>query len=479
MPSTELDSARENRLCSDCVGDLYLKSLIQANGKRDFCSYCDEEGPTLSIDEVANLFESAFDEHYERTSTEPEDWEYSLVSDRESNYEWERKGEQAKWAILNAGNVSEDVAEAIRTVIEDRHFDFDAAAMGEECPFAEESHYTEKDPGHGEFLILWDYFEKGLKTQSRFFSRSAKLTLDQIFAGISDLHTVGRAPVVVTVGPGTTITEFYRARVFAGQDEELKTALHEPWKHLGPPPAHAAAAGRMNARGISVFYGAVDIDTALSEVRAPVGSKVALARFQIVRPLRLLDLSAVKSVAVVGSIFDPETIVKLQRANFLEVLSHLISRAVMPHEEASEYLPTQAVADYLASEAGLDGMIFPSVQAGHQSSNVVLFHQAARVQEVELPPGTEVEVRLENGDSDGFYPDYRVWEKVPSSAHAAFHSPTSSDWPNMLPLWNHTSDARPPTLAIDLDTIQVHHVKAVTFQTEPHGVNRRRFEQPS
>jgi hypothetical protein len=71
-----------------------------------------------------------------------------------------------------------------------------------------------------------------------------------------------------------------------------------PDRHLGSPPSGAAAAGRMNARGISVFYGANDPRVALAEVRPPVGSRVAVARFEIIRPLRLLDLTALSDATV-------------------------------------------------------------------------------------------------------------------------------------------------------------------------------------
>jgi hypothetical protein len=272
-------------------------------------------------------------------------------------------------------------------------------------PFSSESHYAEKDAGHGEFLGLWHEFERGIKTETRFFSRSAKSILDEIFEGLTGLQTTEGEPVVVSAGPETAIPTLYRARLFAGEEDKLEETLKAPWKHLGTPPAEAASAGRMNARGIAVFYGAIEAATALAEVRPPVGSKVAVARFHLLRTLRLLDLMALKSVAAGGSIFDPGTIGRMQRGNFLEKLSHRMSHPVMPHEEASEYLPTQAVADYLAVEAGLDGIIFPSVQTGHQSSNVVLFHHAARVVEVSLPKGTEVDAQLETGDSDGVYPE--------------------------------------------------------------------------
>ena len=50
----------------------------------------------------------------------------------------------------------------------------------------------------------------------------------------------------------------------------------------------AETGGRMNAAGISVFYGATDDETAIAGVRPPVGSWVATATFEVIRPLRLL-----------------------------------------------------------------------------------------------------------------------------------------------------------------------------------------------
>ncbi len=48
----------------------------------------------------------------------------------------------------------------------------------------------------------------------------------------------------------------------------------------------------MNAPGISVFYGALDEATCIAEARAPVGSHVVVAKFHLLRPVRLLDFDA-------------------------------------------------------------------------------------------------------------------------------------------------------------------------------------------
>jgi hypothetical protein len=145
----------------------------------------------------------------------------------------------------------------------------------------------------------------------------------------------------------------------------------------------------MNARGISVFYGANDPGVALAEVRPPVGSWVAVARFEIVRPLRLLDLTALSQVIVEGSIFDPSYGDLLERAMFLRNLSTRIVMPVMPDDEQFKYLATQAIADFSATENNplLDGIIYRSVQVSGNALNIVLFHKAAWVGRMEIPGG--------------------------------------------------------------------------------------------
>jgi hypothetical protein len=475
--SNDSSQASARRICDCCVGESYLKELIKSGGTDGTCSYCEEESRTFSIEALAELIEQAFDAHYECTPTEPDGFEAAMQSDRESDYEWERDGEEVLWAIANAAAIKEKVAEDVLSVLSDRHYDHEAAKMGEECPFAESSYYSRKDLGCLEFAMKWSEFENGLKAEARFFSRSAQGTLDDTFAGVSDLKTSEGRPVVVTAGPESDIKFLYRARVFAAEDEDLEQALKYPWKHLGPPPMHAASAGRMNARGIAVFYGSVESATALAEVRPPVGSKVAIAKFAIERHLRLLDVNALESVATSGSIFDPQYTINAQRAKFLEILSGRISRPVMPNEEAFEYLATQAVADYLATEIKLDGVIFPSVQVGHASSNVVLFHHASRVAEIQLPHGTELSACLEWHDSDGVSPDYSVREQVPSGL-AAVTPPESTPLDVTLPLSHESVDLRPPSLKIDLASITVHHIKAVTFSADAYPVGRHRTVKP-
>ena len=75
---------------------------------------------------------------------------------------------------------------------------------------------------------------------------------------------------------------------------------------MGAPDSKIAKSGRMNAHGISVFYGATLPGTCIAEIRPPVGSQVVLGRFEIIREVRLLNFDHLTKVFVTGSLFDPE-----------------------------------------------------------------------------------------------------------------------------------------------------------------------------
>ena len=225
---------------------------------------------------------------------------------------------------------------------------------------------------------------------------------------------------------------------------------------------------------------------ALAEVRPPVGSQVAVVRFAITRPIRLLDMTALGAASVRGSIFDPEFVRRSERTAFLRNLSRRMTKPVMPDDEAFEYLPTQAVADFLAtkSEKPIDGIIYPSVQAAEGALNIVLLHKAALVAELDLPPGTEIDVRLGMDSDEGWERDYVVSEHVPAPPKKVAVAPPQGP-PNLAelyrapifegPAWN--PDFREPALKIDVESIEVHIVEKTEFKTENYRVRRYRWEK--
>lgn len=473
-----IDELKEKRLCFSCVGEDFLSHAIRVNGKQRKCSYCEKVKKTYSIGEMSERIEEAFGEYYVRTSDQPSHFQQAMLADRESNYYWERDGEEVVHAIMNAADIPEGAASDIQQVLDDKFSDFESATMGEETEFSSGSYYDEKGTDDSNWQMEWRQLEASLKSQARFFNHSAAQHLAKNFNGIDTMNAWDGRSLIVAAGPKTQFPALYRARIFQS-DENLAVALQRPDQHIGPPPSAHASAGRMNAKGISVFYGSNDPSVALAEVRPPVGSQVVVARFDIIRPIRLLDLTALEKVTTKGgSIFDPAYNHHLEKAMFLRSLSRRITKPVMPDDEAFEYLITQAIADFLANgdAANIDGIIFPSVQVDGKALNVVLFHKAAKIEEIDLPAGTEVAASLGRMEEEGWEVDYSVTEIVPPKKGNSEKFELVSPSFDYTKIWDDPSSVnREETLKIDLETLKVHVVKAVEFTTDEHSVSRHRW----
>lgn len=480
------DDENDKRVCHNCVGEGFLSESIAKNGVIAICDYCsDDEEPTITIVELANEIESAFERHYERTSPDPDDFQSAMLRDKEIDYEWWREGEQVLWAIANAASVAEEVAQDVLDILEERHAVAASDYVGEEQEFDSDSYYEEKGANDYNFRMEWDAVERSIKERTRFFNREADAFFTRLFGNLDQLANRQGQSVVLNAGPENDIKSFYRARAFhSGVDDEIVRALKRPDREIGPPPPRFARAGRMNAQGISVFYGASDLETALAEIRPPVGSRVLIGRFDLSRPVRLLDVEALRSVFIEGSIFDPDYIGHLELAQFLGRLSERMTMPVMPDDEPKEYLITQMIADFVSQvgEPPIDGMLYRSVQSAGEHQNVVLFNHASRVNEWDVPPSAEVDARTYEMDEDGVSIDYSVVEWVPPVEEEKAAEP---QWPFGLdqatPIDDDAvivhGDGRVVTLQLDPKSLQVHHVSGVTIATESYDVDRRRYQR--
>jgi len=314
----------------------------------------------------------------------------------------------------------------------------------------------------------WNEFERIVKTESRFFSKKVYNYLSEVFSGLDRFTSYKSHPLVSIAGPEQNLKGVFRARVFQDKAEML-SALKYPDQQLGTPATKFARAGRMNAAGVAVFYGATSKELALAEVRPPVGSKVVIAFFEIIKPLRLLDLTALRSARAVGSVFDPNYSPLREKALFLNRLVDRIALPVMPAQENSEYLPTQVIADFLAEalDPPYDGIIFSSTQSKAEGANVVLFHRAARVKEIEIKEGSEITAHSSIYEEEGEYESYNVVVQHPSKPHKKkpvqdhIYHPTLGFLPSLR--WPLAIDERDVTLKIRENDLQIVELESVEF----------------
>jgi hypothetical protein len=476
------DVLERRHLCSDCIGEEYLSAEIQQHGGPATCSYCQETGKTIPLSELAGLLEAVFEQHYRRTSPDMSGFDYAMQ--KEGIRDWERSGDPVVEVIAWIVEIDEGPAIDLQAVLEERHGDIEMDQMGEETEFAADSHYARSGPNDVEYQMGWRAFEEGLKSRGRFFNRAAEARLEDLFGGVHDLKTEDGRPVVRIIGPGSDIPALHRARVFQSQTK-LEEALAAPELLVGSPVSAAASAGRMNAKGVPVFYGATDAELTLAETRPPVGSRAILGRFDLLQPLRVLDVEALETVLEDGSLFDPGYIRRLERAKFLERLAARIRMPVMPDDEGVDYLATQAMAEYLADrvEPRIDGILYGSAQGFVGAYNVALLNHAARVRPFEPPDGASFRVWTSSSDEDGPYANYTVWEEIDAKAAEAIKAEKDRRLdpfqaalemnrrdPRETP---DVDDWRSPMLALDRESLEVRHIKAVTIDAPGHKVGYR------
>lgn len=444
-------------ICTACIGDDFLRKEVKETGKQNQCEYCGKSAIVIPIEDLAKYVELAFQTHYRQTDDSPDDFEQAIYRDPENTDYWERDGELIVDVIKKEVGVSEEVAEEIRSILYDKNYDrYIAEIPDEELPFDKDSHYEKDISLSLEDHHKWANFEQTIKYEARFLNRKALDQMSDLFDKIDQVRTKSGKPIIVDAGPDTELSYLYRARVFQS-DDKLISAIKNPDKELGSPPSNFATAGRMNAKGISVFYGATDQSLALAEVRPPVGSQVVVAQFDITRPLKLLDLTALSDLKdIEGSIFDLDYTKQLGRVDFLADLNNIISKAILPDDQDFDYLPTQAVADFLANECkvSIDGIIYKSAQTQESGSNVVLFHKSARCYRHHDDSDIKADYYCGYEDEPKYYGIKEIIKSVRKD---------ESD-PIFGVDHNTTEDKREKTLRIRLENIEVFHINAVQVE---------------
>lgn len=469
----------ERTICAECVCETYLSPYIDRCGAPATCEFCKEQAACVTLGELAEHVESAVSQHYRLTSDQPDSFQYAMLADKESDYVWVRSGYSLADLLNDMLDLPQDAADAVLDILSDRHFSWDGAKAGEENPFDSDAHYAPVRVSDLDLQFSWQEIEATLKSRSRFFNPEAQLFLDSIFVGIDKRTTLDGKPILVPAGPGMDIEGFYRARAFEN-DQELETAMARPDLHLGPPPRHLARAGRMNAQGVSVFYGAENETVAIAEIRPPVGSRALTGRFVLTRNVLLLDLVALAKMYVDGSPFDPDYAEQLARARFLGRLVEQITTPVTPTVETTEYLVTQMIADYLSQASGLkiDGILFPSVQHREDPArNVVLFHDASRVEAVDVPEGAEVEAGIYQRSEDAADIEYHVSEYLPDEPippTEPLHFPDNVSWIMSPLVFDPTADIRDATLSVDRDSLAVHSIQRIEICAKRYEVGHFR-----
>ena len=460
LPNPEIQ-----HICRQCVGDPILAGEVRCRGEVHLCSYCNRATQAFPLDALAERIHHVMATHFELTPDHPVEVEEFITI--ALDLDWERKGDPATAVIADIAGLDQPIADDVTEWLS-QHYGYHEVRYGGEDPYGFDAHYDHKDPDTSQLKNAWDNFRREIETQARFFGPYAETTLSKIFADLQTLGTIVGEPVIREIGPQDDERYVYRARK-ALSIEELHRILKSPTDELGPPPSKFAAAGRMNSAGIPVFYGAMDRNTCVAEIRPPVGSRVVTGQFEILKTVRLLDLNLLEQVFVETSHFDERYSEQYGRHAFLRQLVAEITAPVMPQDEAKEYLATQVIADFLAFKVSprLDGILFRSSQTDGTGQNVVLFNHASHVEPILVPPGTNLDVSMPRTDVDDDFinENILIFEETNSDTVNQPQPETSAATGAQPDQMVENAGGEPaPTLRLHLDTRLVHDIKKMEPQ---------------
>jgi hypothetical protein len=220
---------------------------------------------------------------------------------------------------------------------------------------------------YGQRLALgWDSFCDTVKHRKRYLFANETFEFDDRVPVSQVLKELGavviRRELVRSLPIGTIIFRM-RAR---GRYEKPSNPTE-----LGPPPVYSTVANRMSPGGVSLFYGALEENTARDETfksnhsMSRIRRKYdygTLAGWRATGELRVLDLARIPDVQeAFGKGWYGDEI------PFLTAFRDSISRPViLDGREHVEYVPTQVISEYFryvfVPQDGqlLDGILYPS-----------------------------------------------------------------------------------------------------------------------
>ncbi|MEX8191504.1 RES family NAD+ phosphorylase [Comamonas guangdongensis] len=411
------------------------------------CEYCDVDAPAADLLVVAQLCEKVIDTFFEESSNT-----VAVIHFRRTP-----AGNDLQTTISELTGIPQGAVNVVVEHLSNLWYDEGSgqSRYGDDDPWFVLKQSMAEPLGYS-----WREMEESLRSEVRYFNPKALALLDMIFGEITnDRDKEGRS-VVLEAGPGTSLKTLYRGRVFQNEGA-LLSALRWPERFLGSPAVGLGAAGRMNGQGQPAFYGATHPEICIAEVRPPVGSRIALAAFEVIRPLRLLDLRRLATVELRqdASLFDPDTLLAAQRRDFLRTLGDRLSAPVVPEQQDRDYLVTQAVADYLAAHATLniDGIIYPSAQSRipdepPAGDNVVLFRKACDVS---------------SSDGDDNTAEISLWEYEEEGPGRWFRP--SIHFISRDTSWHGQREVH-SALSLMRDSIVIHDISAVRYCSKPHTV---------
>ncbi len=356
--------------CVNCFSEPHINEFIRDEDTKGDCEYCNSKDVYINnVEDVGDFIIEGILRYYEDAAEQ-----ITYVS-REGGYQYPTKS--ITEILLEEEDIFGEALDDPTTLVDD-FIDDDGTPYVRHDPYG-------SLPGAPDEIEYWSEFCETVKRVKRFTAfldaedsnlfdpKKPKNLLSNLASSFFSFQ-------LSDFPPGTKI---YRARI-------KSESIIYGHKELTSPSLSDTRNSRMSPVGISFFYGGMDSDTCIHEVRPSVGEKIVIAEFEVIKDLSILLLS--NNIERAMSKYNPDYEYSYEEF-FKPFLRHFItdiSRPIRDTDSDVEYVPTQVFTEFIKSfdfdmtfskygsdnneddPVILDGLLFPSsLKTGGQ--NIVLF----------------------------------------------------------------------------------------------------------
>ena len=326
----EFLTSGEKYVCSHHFEDKYLNQYIEKKGETGVCSYCGCKETVIDMRSLADHIAMTISIYFNDIDSECLPLASSYFDDTDEQIPGIKR--IGCYAVPENADIYEDTFE----IMEDLGLHTDCDSLNAEIDHLfEDNTWIKKDPfelwWNQKKELQWQRFSNMVKHSRRFtfLAMSRVVGNDNI---LEDLGGILRNMdgILHTIPIGTTL---YRTRSL---EKELDDSFG--FNDITSTPDIYAGQCRMSPAGVSMFYGAFDMETAVDESIKTANEKaLVIGEFKTIRELTVVDLLALPTEVSIW-------MDKWEAVSFLKSFTRpLLNNA----KEAIEYIPSQIFTEYL------------------------------------------------------------------------------------------------------------------------------------
>jgi hypothetical protein len=373
-----------------------LRNYILCNGSDGVCHYTDGFITVLPLKNIVIFINDILSKYFGAPDNEAVGWDSSFEDEGDKSIFHKELG---GYIVPGNRKIYTDIAELLyenKFVVDDEALHRDIIdAFGEICLIQQDPYGLTEDE---ERFLDWRYIvENSIKMANKGmgFKDMVKIEASRLYHILEAIQTAH-----------TSLLKEMPLRLFRCVNYDSTKVPPVNFSDLTSPPTQYTKDLRMSKQGDSIFYGAIEKETAKKEaVKVASDSYVYVGTFETTHNLHILDLTGITEDL---SIFNQEQD-SYYVLVFLSQFCHAISLPI--HNSPTKYIPTQLITFYFrnclkfyhidGSKSNLDGILYSSSK-DHCVNAVLFFDNANSATHLKL---LEYEVIHENSSKTYTYPE--------------------------------------------------------------------------